>query len=166
MSLCGFQSVTNRRSWIWWLPGTEGALGNVIRLKIYALAGMEYPISHLGVFIVVFSFSWVIFHYCFMSILLFPCFSSQNLNWSWVILDALGFPAVCHTRDLLFCHSAECPVVSDSLFLDLVPSPSIPYHISKRKSSLLLYWKVSSSLYLSQDWFKICFLQERFSDKF
>lgn len=90
-------------------PGTKRALGNVIRMKTYALARMEYPISHLGFFIVVFSFLWVIFHYCFMSILLFPCFSSQNLNWSWVILGVLGFPAVCHTRDLLFFHSAECP---------------------------------------------------------
>lgn len=60
---------------------TEGALGNAIQLKFYALVGMECPMPPLGVFFVVFG----LFSFCglsLMSIFSFPCFSSENLNQS------------------------------------------------------------------------------------
>lgn len=55
-----------------------------------------------------FLFLWVVFYDCFMSSFSSPCFSSQNLNWSWVMLGVLTFPAVCLTTDLLFCHGEKC----------------------------------------------------------
>lgn len=73
---------------------------------------MEYPMPHSGFFILVFGLflfcglsltnaSWAHFHS--------PIFPSRNRNWSWIMLGVLGYPAICHTINLLFCHGEESP---------------------------------------------------------
>ena len=162
---------------------TEVALGNAIQLKFFALVGTEYPMPPLGVFFVVFG----LFSFCglsLMSIFSFPCFSSRNLNQSWVMLAVFGFPAESATLRLvvlLWWRVAPSPpsndygiyirtlqlssLIYDSLFPILVLSSFFLSCTPKRILSFL-YWKTSLSLYLFPDWLKIHFFQEHSSDKF
>lgn len=89
-------------------PGDRSSSGKCNTVEILSSVGMEYPMPPLGVFFVVFGlFSlWVVsYEHIFI-----PCFSSENLNQSWVMLAVFGFqPSLPHCR-LLSLRGGELPL--------------------------------------------------------
>lgn len=102
---------------------TEGALGNAIQLKFYALVGMECPMPPLGVFFVVFG----LFSFCglsLMSIFSFPFFFRESKSVLSHACCVWTTSRVCHTVDLQFRHGGELPLPHPPMIMVPTSEPS------------------------------------------